>query len=282
MGGIGLGMNWLESVLFALISGFTEFLPVSAQAHKSILLCLFGQDREHPLLGLFVRIGVLVALGVSMRAQLKRLYREYTLRNIPKRHRKRTPDLQSLMDISFVRLASVPLLLGFLIYPKTSVWAEELYLVALLLMLNGLVLHVPMYLPAGNKDSRSMSRLDSLLVGIGSAAAVLPGVSRVGAAASIAVCRGADFQQAYKWSLLLSLPALVVLVCFDIFAVIANGQAGVGFLFVLQCILASVFSFAGAYMSITWMRSVGQRTGISGYSYYCWGAALFAFILYLI
>jgi len=275
-------MNWLESILYSLVSGFAEFLPVSAQAHKSILLCLFGQDGEHPLLGLFVRIGVLAALCVSMRVQLKRLYRGHALMKIPKKRRRRTPDLQSLMDISFVRLASVPLLLGFLLYPKTSAWAGELYIVALLLILNGLVLHVPMYLPAGNKDSRSMSRLDSLLVGICSAAAVLPGVSRVGAGASIAACRGADFQQAYKWSLLLSLPALAVLLCFDVFAVIAGGLAGVGFLFVLQCIVATAFSYVGAYASITLMRSVVQRSGLSGFSYYCWGAALFAFILYLI
>lgn len=277
-----MNMNWLESILYALISGLTQFLPVSAQAHKSILLCLFGQDGEHPLMGLFIHISVLTALIMRMRPQIKRLYREYALRKIPKRHRRRTSDQQSLMDISLIKLASVPMLLGFLLYPRTSVWAGELYLVALFLLVNGLLLHIPMYLPAGNKDSRSLSRLDGLLVGIGSAAAVLPGVSRIGAAASIAACRGADLQQAYKWSLLLSIPAVAVMVCFDIFAVIAGGLASVEFLFVLQCVLASGLSYMGAYVSITLMRSVVQRSGLSGFSYYCWGAGLFAFILYLI
>lgn len=274
-------MNWLESILYALVSGFAEFLPVSAQAHKSILLCLIGQDGEHPIMGLFVRIGILAALTVSMRAQFKRLYRAYALKRIPKRRRKRTPDQQSLMDVSFIKMASVPLLLGFLLYPKSSHWAGELYIVSLLLLLNGLILHIPMYLPGGNKDARSMSRLDSILVGIGAAAAVLPGVSRVGASASVAVARGADLQQAYKWSLLLSVPAHVVLLCFDVFSVIATGLAGVGFLFILQCILAAAFAYAGAYASVALMRSVVQRSGLSGFSYYCWGASLFAFILYL-
>lgn len=277
-----MDMNWLESILYALVSGFTEFLPVSSQAHRSMLLCLFGQDREHPLLGLLVHIGVLAALIVSTRTQLRRLYREYTLRRIPKRRRKRPPDRQCLMDISFVRLASIPLLLGFVLYPKTSQWSGQLYLVALLLVINGVILHIPMYLPGGNKDSRSMSRLDGLLVGVGSAVSVMPGVSRIGASVSVAAARGADMQQAYKWGLLLSLPALAVLLCFDIFAAVTGGLAGVGFLEVLQCILAGGAAYLGAYAAILLMRSWVQRSGLSGFAYYCWGAALFAFILYLI
>ena len=41
-GGIGLELNWLQSLALGLVSGLTEILPVSAQAHQTILLTFFG------------------------------------------------------------------------------------------------------------------------------------------------------------------------------------------------------------------------------------------------
>lgn len=277
-----MDMNWLETILYGLAAGICEFLPVSSQAHRSILLYLFGQDGEHPLLGLFVHLGALAALVVACRTQVMRLHREYSLSKMPKRRRKRFPDIQCLMDVLLLKLAAIPIILGLLLYPVTSRWSSRLYIVALLLLLNGVILHIPMYLPVGNKDARSMSRLDSLLVGIGGALAVLPGISRVGTSFSIASARGADLQQAYKWSLLLSIPALAALSLLDIFALVIGSHAGVDFLFVLQCVAAAGFAYLGAYAAIVLMRSLVQRTGLHSFSYYCLGAALFAFILYLI
>ena len=40
-------IGWLESLLYGLLSGFTEFVPVSAQAHGAILRRLFGCGEIH-------------------------------------------------------------------------------------------------------------------------------------------------------------------------------------------------------------------------------------------
>jgi hypothetical protein len=45
--------------------------------------------------------------------------------------------------------------------------------------------------------------------------------------------------------------------------------------------LAGLGAFAGAHLSLRMMRSFSRRVGFSGFAYYCWGAALFAFIIYL-
>ena len=66
-----MNINWLESILFGLVSGFAEFLPVSSNAHKTIFLFLFGVDSEHAFLSLFVHIGVLLGLVLSSRTLLK-------------------------------------------------------------------------------------------------------------------------------------------------------------------------------------------------------------------
>jgi hypothetical protein len=42
------------------------------------------------------------------------------------------------------------------------------------------------------------------------------------------------------------------------------------------------FAYIGAYFALIFLRFMSVKLGFSGFSYYCWGAALFAFILYMI
>ncbi|MBO5952664.1 MAG: undecaprenyl-diphosphate phosphatase [Oscillospiraceae bacterium] len=274
-------MRFLESILYALVSGLTEILPVSSFAHRAILLRLFGADGEMPILGFSVHAGILLGLFFETRNLLRRLQKEHQLSLIPKRRRRRHPDIQSVMDISLIKTACIPLLLAFLLYPRTLQWRGQLHLVALFLIMNGLILHFPVYLPQGNKDSRSVTKLDALLFGAGSALSMLPGISRIGAFSSVAVARGVDTQQALKWSLLFSYPALLGYICFDIYGLFASGFAGVGFLVFLQGIVCTAAAFVGARLAIILVRFISVRAGLFGFSYYSWGAALFAFILYM-
>ena len=276
-----MNINWLESILFGLVSGFAEFLPVSSNAHKTIFLFLFGVDSEHAFLSLFVHIGVLLGLVLSSRTLLKHLYREMHLKKIPKRRRRRQPDLLAMADLSLIKTAAVPMLIGFVIYFFVSQWYGRLEWIALFLLLNGIVLHIPAHLPKGNKDSRSMSALDGTLIGFSAVMSMLPGVSRVGIISSVSLARGADMQQAYKWSLLLSLPAIAAWIGLDFYSIITVGLTGVDFTFVVKCLLSGAAACFGACAAMTSMKFLAVRTGFSNFSYYSWGAALFAFILYL-
>lgn len=281
MGGIGVDMNWFEALLYGLISGITEFLPVSAQAHQMILLNLFGCSEAGSLLNLFVHIGMLAALLVTSGAYIARLYKEYQFSKQTRRRRKRELNMQSVFDIRLVRIACVPVIAGFVFYGKTLQWNTSVPIVALFMLLNGIILLIPMYLARGNKDSRSMSSLDGILFGIGSALSVFPGVSRVGAGCSFVISRGAAPQHAYKWSLILSVPVLLILSCFDVYSLFVTGFGQMDFLSVLQCLFSGAFAYLGATVAITFMKTLTARSGIAGFSYYSFGAALFAFILYL-
>ena len=274
--------NWLESLLLGLVSGITEFMPVSSQAHELLLLRLFGVDQAHPLMLLFIHIGALTALIFSSAAQLKRMQREYRYAKLPARRRRRQPDRQIVLDMALLKGAILPMTLGMLFYQRAQNAAGKLHIAALLLFLNGLLLYIPQYLPRGNKDSRHMSKLDSLLFGIVTAVSIFPGLSRTGLTGSTAAARGADTSQAYKWALFLSIPAIIIMLCFDVFTVFMTGFDGIGFLFIVQCLLSAVAAYFGALASITFMRSLTAHSGFAGFSYYCWGASLFMFILYLI
>ena len=269
-------MNWLESLLYGLVSGFTEFLPVSAAAHQSLMQRIFGAEGTLDFRNLLVHSAILAALCFSCRPIFS------GLRNQPAtalRGRTRAP--RRAPELRIVRTAAVPILLSFAVSPMIKGLSDHLLLLALFLVLNGLVLFAQGRMYCGNKTAGAMSGWDSLLIGLGGALAVLPGISRIGTAVTVAVGRGADRQHSLDWSLLLSIPALVVIIIIDLFGVFANGTGVSTVAEFLTCLLSAAGSCCGGYFGIMLMRFLAVKTGFSGFSYYSWGAALFSVVLYL-
>lgn len=270
-------MDWLEAILFGLISGLTEFLPVSAQAHEALMLKMFGTSAT-PLMRLLIHGAIGLALYQSCAEQISQLLREQRLIRVPRNRRKRQPDMVKVLDMRLLRTATIVLALGFLAYPTLSAWRGDLHVVAPVLVVNGILLYIPMHMATGNKDSRSMSQLDAVLLGLAGAVSLIPGISRVGIITSAGIARGADREQALRWSLLLSIPALVILLGMDLYGIIT---AGLGTVSLLETVFAAIAAFGGAHAGIRIMRFLAVRAGFSGFAYYSWGAALFTFIMYL-
>ena len=91
---VGLTLNWFKSLIIGFFSGIADILPVSAQAHKAVLLTLFGVDQEPPLLRIFIHIAVFCALYYSCQQQIMQMIRQKQLARIPKQRRKRPVDLR--------------------------------------------------------------------------------------------------------------------------------------------------------------------------------------------
>ena len=275
-----MDLNWFESLIYGLVSGLTNFLPVSSQAHEALMLKLFGAAGG-PLIRLVVHAAVWEALYLALRGDIEQMLHARQLAKIPPRRRTRQPDQQRLLDFRLVQTAAVPMLLAFVLMPFVNGWNTDLSKIACFLLVNGLILYIPRHLRSANKDSRSMSGLDGVLMGLCGALAVLPGISRVGAVTAAASARGADKEHALRWSFLLELAAMLVLVVLDAVELYNVGISAVDTQLVIGCVLAAATAFGGAVLGIQTMRFLAVRTGFSGFAYYSWGVALFTFILYL-
>lgn len=260
-------MNILECFLYGLISGFAEILPVSGAAHQALLVRLFGVDGNPALLNLLIHLAVMAVLIYSCLPEIRQL----------RGTRVRGKRLRTGADLRLVKTAAVPLLLGFFLVPYVHFLGETLPLLTLMLLLNGLILYFPSRVLRGNKDAGAMSGWDSLLIGLSGVLGVVPGISRIGALHSTASVRGAERQHGLKWALLLSIPALAVLLAMDLFA-LRNVGAVAGF---FGSVLAAAAAGAGAFLGIKLLRYLAVKTGFSGFAFYCWGAALFSFVIYL-
>ncbi len=272
-------LGWLESIFYGLIGGFGELLPVSAEAQRALYLLFIGGE-DVPLLRLMTHIGALVAVLIACGPMLSRLNRERKLAAVSPKRRKRPVDRRSIADSKVLRMATIPVLVSVLLTVFTGSVASRLWLLALILTVNGVVLYAPQLFPSGNKESPAMSSLDAILIGFGTALGALPGLSRVGTCTSIGLMRGCQRRYALDMSLMLCIPALILLAVVDCFGVV-TAIGTVTFLGVVKAVLAGAFSFAGAYFSTFILRFLAVRVGFSGFAYYSWGAALLSFILYL-
>jgi len=274
-------MNWFQSLFFGLISGLSDILPVSSQAHKAMMLKIFGVNAEAPMLRLFIHVGILAALYYCCTNQIMRITRQLRLSRIPKKKRKRPLDVRTLMEFKLLRMMVIPVLLSLLAYNHTAAWGTKLNLMAIFLLINGVILFLPTLLPTGNKDARSMSALEGLLIGLGGAVSVVPGVSAIGGANAVASVCGAERSFALNLSFLMHMVLTIGLIAFDFAAIYAAGLNGLSLTVLLTYVMASVAAFGGAYFGIQTMRLLAANIGFTIFAFYSFGAALLSFVLYL-
>ena len=269
-------LNWLESLLYGLLSGFSEFLPISSEAHRTLFLKLVGAG-DNPVSRLAVHIGAVLAVIICSATYISKLNRERRIMAIPKKRRKRKPDLRTVLDFKILRTAAIPILLWFAAYPFVWDQGERLWILFLALVINGVILYIPQHFPSANKDSLNLSASDSWLVGIVSGIGVFPGISRLAGALSVFQLRGADSRFALDISYLLYIPAAIGLLVFDFYGIFSVGGAFHLFKFLTM----GASSFIGACCGIYFMRFRAVKSGFSGFAFYSWGAALLSLVLYL-
>lgn len=274
-------LNTFEHLVYGFVSGLTEILPVSERAHSALLLKVLGAKGISGLPVLLIRIAVLAAIYASSRPQLVKMSRARRLSRIPKKRRKRPLDLPSLMDSRFLMTMMLPVILVLVLYGQLLKVRFSLFAVAGLLFLNGIILYIPQFLPGSNKDARSLSRVEGLVMGLGGSLSVLPGLSGVGACISAGSVCGVERSYALNMTLILNMIYLGGMAAYDVLGLIRTGLEGLTFQWIMIYIFAAAAAFVSALLAIRLMRALASSRGYSVFSYYCWGIALFTFILNL-
>lgn len=276
-----MNFGWLESLIFGIVTGLTEILPVSAQAHSRIIVKFLGRGNASAMMHLFMHLGVAAALYLSCLPHILKILRAKNMSRIPKRKRKRPLDTKSLMDMKLWITMMLPVVLGLLLYRQLQGISSNMIIMATFLFLNGLILYIPQFLPSGNKDCRSLSRVEGLLIGLGGVLFAIPGLSGMGAALSVASVSGVDRKYGLSMILLMNLGIVAGELVYDFLDLIAYGVGTLSAMILLDYILAAAASFLGAFLAVKLLRTLAEDKGYSCFAYYSWGTALFTFVLTL-
>lgn len=280
MGKEALPLDWLVYIFYGFISGLGQILPVSAGAHDYFLELMTNFHTDQPWLQLSVHLASLAALCLFFRHRIAHIYREMRIASMPAGRRKRQPDIVAVLDGRVILTILIPAALGLLLTRLVTSRTDSLPLVSLFLLISGVMIYFPHFLQGANRDSRHLSRLEAVSLGIFAGLSAFPGISRTGMLLSAGSVRGCGRRYMLDIACLLMLPLLLLMVLMDLFA-LASASAAIGFVQALYYFLAAAASFGGTCFAIASMRFLAVNRGYTAFSYYNWGLAVFGFILYL-
>ena len=274
-------LGWIQSGLYGFVAGLAEILPISARAHELLLLKFLGIQTNLDLLNLMCHLGVIAGLYFCSQSQIVRMNRARALARVPKRRRKRPLDTKSLMDWSMLKTMLLPAIAGLLLYRYTRPLEKKPALLAVFLLLNGLILYIPQFFPSSNRDSRNLTRVEGALMGLGGTAAVLPGVSAIGASMSIGSICGVERSYGLTMAMLMDMGLMMGFAVYDVLGLFSGGLDGLTFVMVVQCLLGAGAAFGGTLLGVKALRFLAQEHGYGLFGLYSFGLALFTFVLNL-
>ena len=268
-------------IAYGIIAGFSQFTPLSASAHQALFSMLFPFDSAWPMLRFCVHLGSLAALVFVLRTRLTHIYREMQLRLLPARSRKRPPDMDAVLDASISMMAIPPMLISAILTMFLYRSAPSLFSMAACLILSGVLIYIPDYLPSGDRRTGAMTRLEGFLFGTCAGLSVCSGFSAMGLMLSVGLLLKCDRTYLLELVLLICGVLLAELILADMVNIVITGFSGFTMRKLIKCFFAAFAAFGGGIAGIMMVRHLAVKTGFYGFAFYNWGLGLFSLILYL-
>ncbi|MGC1853540.1 MAG: undecaprenyl-diphosphate phosphatase [Solirubrobacterales bacterium] len=270
-------MDWWEAILLGAVEGFTEFLPISSTGHLTILERLLGYSTTDPDITAFtaiIQVGAVAATLLFLRHDIVRLLRAW-LRGL------KSPTDRAANDYRFawaVILGSIPIaIVGLAFKEEIETTLRSLWFVGVALILWSGVMWFADSRATQRRHESDITWRDTLIIGIVQCLALVPGVSRSGATMSAGLLREIDRVAVTRLSFFLAIPALTGAAILQTISEFDNIASGVGW---GPTILATLVSFAVAFVAVTWLLRYIARHNYSIFIIY--RVALGAFVLALV
>lgn len=238
-------MSWFEAVVLGLVQGLTEFLPISSSAHILIVSRLFGWGDPGAAFTAVSQIGTEAAVLIYFRRDIARILSAW-FRSF------REPELRKSIDARmgwYVIVGTIPIAaLGLTFASVIETSARNLWIVATVLIVFGVVLGFADRFGRKTKELESLNVRDGILFGFGQALALIPGVSRSGATISTGLTLGYSRYAATRYAFLLAIPAVLASGLYE--ATKIGNDPNVQW---AQTVIATSIALLVGYLVIAWL-----------------------------
>jgi len=200
-------LEYFQYILYGLIQGLTEFIPVSSTAHLKVISFFFGVDDPGPSLSAIIQFGSVLALVWYFRNDIFKLGNKSFRKNIIYLLHERL--LRSIL------IGTIPIIiLGGCIKLFIPDFFDKVLRSNLSIAIVSLLMAIFMYIADRSKkrsiNLKNHNYSDSLLIGLSQAFAIIPGVSRSGITISSALVSGWERVDAARFSFLLGIPSISI------------------------------------------------------------------------
>lgn len=183
-------MDFIDTIILAIIQGLTEFLPVSSTGHMIITQSLLGLESTEFLKAFIVNIQFGTILSVVF-LYWKRFFKSF--------------DFYLKLFFAFIPAA----IIGFLAGDYIDMMLENVLVVAISLLIGGIIfLFIDKIFNKPDESRQGISYYKALVIGLFQCIAMIPGVSRSAATIIGGMSQKLTRKNAAEFSFFLAVPTM--------------------------------------------------------------------------
>ncbi len=251
--------SW-QAVIVGIVQGLAEFLPISSSGHIVLTQFLLGIKGEGSgiLFEVILHVGTLLSVLLYFWRTLWNMLRSLW-----------TPELKEERSwIWMLGLATVPAVV-LVLTPLGDLFEsayENPVLVSGLLLVTGSLLLVPKFIKTQEKP---LNWATALLMGVGQAFAILPGISRSGSTITAGLLSGVNPKKAAEFAFLMSVPAILGAVVKEreAFAELSSET-------LTPYLMGAAAAFVSGLLAIGLVMGAVKRGKLEYFAYYCFIAGV--------
>jgi undecaprenyl-diphosphatase len=226
-----------------LIQGLTEWLPISSTAHLRIAENFLGFQAT-PLFNVFLHVGTLGVVIFYFRRDIKVILTALVHGDFHSEYGRFIP---------LIIVASIPTGVIGLLYDK---FLADNYQTILIIGITFLVGAILLFASRFGKETRTkISYRKALVMGAAQGAAGFPGLSRSGSTISTGLLQGVKREMVFKFSFLLSIPAIIGDLGVEAYLQRGSLSQGVG-VSQLNLLVGLVFAVVAGYLAIVLVKKL--------------------------
>jgi undecaprenyl-diphosphatase len=262
-------MGIIEAVILGIVQGLTEFLPVSSSGHLEIAKELLSVSEQEQNLLMTIVLHAATALSTII------IFRkDITIIIAGLFQFKWNEEAQFSVKII---LSMIPAAIVGLFFEDEieSLFGGQIVLVGSMLLLTGLLLFLA---DKAKKTDKKVSILNSILIGIAQAIAILPGISRSGATICTSVLLGVDREKAARFSFLMVVPLILGKMAKDML----SGDLAAESTNILPLIFGFIAAFITGLVACKWMIRLVKKSQLKYFAYYCFAVGIISIVAKLV
>ena len=264
-------MEYLEFIIYGLIQGLTEFIPVSSTAHLKFISLILGFNDPGSSLSAIIQFGSVLALLCYFRNDFFKFKSQSSKKFIDHFLNKRLIRSIFIGTIPIILLGGTIKLFAPYFYNNNL---RSNLLIALVSFLMAIFMYVADNSKKGSINLNNHNYSDSFLIGIAQAFAIFPGVSRSGVTISTALISGWERGEAAKISFLLGMPAISIAAIVEFFSSF-NELSSFGF---APLIVGLITTFLSSLFAIDFFLKYLSSNGLKIFIIY---RVIFGFVILL-
>lgn len=195
----------LKAIVYGIIQGATEFIPISSTAHLRVVPALLGWEDEGAAFTAVIQLGTLIATLIYFRTDISNILTGF-FQAFKKKDFFTNPESKLFL---FIIIGTIPISIFGLTFKKFIVGdARGLYVISAALIILAIILFIAEKVATRKKDLKDITLKDGIIIGFAQALALIPGSSRSGVTITAGLFCGLKRDVCARYSFLLSIPAI--------------------------------------------------------------------------